>query len=568
MRQHCTLVMAGLMLAPSAVMAQAHPTRALPSGSQLYFHWDGLDKHQAAFEQSALGKTLKGDTGKFLHALSQYVGEAIRTGLANAVDAELAGAVKEELFGFCDTVNKKGLAVAIELRQLDPLDLQAMIVFPGGGGPKKSPYGLLQTLAKLDPTGQVRPAVVGKHKAQHVQFDRFHMVWWTDQGDLMLALGTNGPENVLKGTGKLMARPLYQQVHQFKEIDHHLRGFIDLQAIGAVVNKIDPKVEKITAELGLKAIKGLTFHSGFDGPGERSIVDLHIDGERKGILKLATNRTFTLADLPPLPPDLTDFSASTFDMGTLYDVSVHTAQVVAKLVAPNDAPDIKGLIKQVEQQAGVKFKEDLFDQFDQLFVNYAAWPEGFLGLGAVNLVKVKNGDKVVTSIQKLAKAVNDTLGGFGFTIDIKKTDYRGVAVYQIDMGKQTMGTAPAFAVHNGWLAYASYPQPIQGFILRSKGELPTWKAGKQLQKLLEPFPKEFTGIAVSDPRPACRTFLSLLPTGVAILNGVTHEFAPGIPQFDVSLIPNAYEATRYLFPSITVTTDNGKRLRSETRSPF
>src|SRR5206468_1410451 len=123
--------------------------------------------------------------------------------------------------------------------------------------------------------------------------------------------------------------------------------------------------------------------------------------------------------------------------------------------------------------------------------------------------------------------------------------------------------ATTWTVHGGWLAFSQFPQPIQGFILRSKGEIPAWKMSAQLRKELDKFPKEFTSISVSDPRPTVRFLLSLLPTGVSALNLLAAS--QGVPQaqFDVSLIPNAHEVTRYLFPRITVTTGGGGRRRAE-----
>jgi len=101
--------------------------------------------------------------------------------------------------------------------------------------------------------------------------------------------------------------------------------------------------------------------------------------------------------------------------------------------------------------------------------------------------------------------------------------------------------------------------------LRMKGELPAWKANADLSKRLADFPKEFVGIAVSDPRPGLKLLFSIAPTGVALLNSFTSKFAPGV-QFDVNLIPNALEVTRHLFPNITISTDDGKKVRIETRA--
>ena len=72
-------------------------------------------------------------------------------------------------------------------------------------------------------------------------------------------------------------------------------------------------------------------------------------------------------------------------------------------------------------------------------------------------------------------------------------------------------------------------------------------------------------IAVSDPRPGLKFVFSLAPPAVALLNSFTAQFAPGA-QFDVNLIPNGLEATQHLFPNITVTTDDGKKVRIETRA--
>ncbi len=132
---------------------------------------------------------------------------------------------------------------------------------------------------------------------------------------------------------------------------------------------------------------------------------------------------------------------------------------------------------------------------------------------------------------------------------------------------------PTLAVHKGWLAIANYPQPIKGYILRANGELPAWKASKKLNETMARLPKEFVSLSVSDPRAAIKLVLSAMPPLLRLANSMTQDFTilgaqplPGAPRFDVNLVPNAHEATRYLFPTITFSTDDGKRIRSDTRS--
>jgi hypothetical protein len=114
--------------------------------------------------------------------------------------------------------------------------------------------------------------------------------------------------------------------------------------------------------------------------------------------------------------------------------------------------------------------------------------------------------------------------------------------------------------------FTNYPQSAYGFILRSNGELPVWKADAKLTKALAAFPKEFTAISISDPRPTVKTVLSIAPTVMTLANSFMPNLVPGAPIFDVGTIPHAQDAVRHLFPNITITTDDGKKIRSETRA--
>src|SRR5262249_18386150 len=121
-------------------------------------------------------------------------------------------------------------------------------------------------------------------------------------------------------------------------------------------------------------------------------------------------------------------------------------------------------------------------------------------------------------------------------------------------------------IHKGWFVLGSYPQSVYGFILRSNGELPTWKMDADVTKALTPFPKEFTAISISDPRPTVQGVLAFAPTVLTLANSFLPNLLPGAPIFDVSVIPHAQDATRHLYPNITVTTDDGKMIRSDTRA--
>ena len=73
-----------LILVPAVASAQTVPERLLPGGSQIYLRWDGMDKHRATFDKTAVGKMLKEDTGKFFEALWTYGNELLDMALRQA----------------------------------------------------------------------------------------------------------------------------------------------------------------------------------------------------------------------------------------------------------------------------------------------------------------------------------------------------------------------------------------------------------------------------------------------------------------------------------------------------
>ena len=164
----------------------------------------------------------------------------------------------------------------------------------------------------------------------------------------------------------------------------------------------------------------------------------------------------------------------------------------------------------MEALLGIKFGEDLFGSFGDMFVAYSSPAEGPLGLGGVYLFKVKEEKKLGDTLEALFKAIPPLPG---VEVIYKKRPYRGGDVLELklktDQGEFALAT---MTIHKGWFLLANYPQSIYGFILRGNGELPAWKADQELTKALAGFPKEFTAIAVSDPRPTVKLLLSFAPT--------------------------------------------------------
>jgi hypothetical protein len=268
-----------------------------------------------------------------------------------------------------------------------------------------------------------------------------------------------------------------------------------------------------------------------------------------------------------LPDDLSGFSASSITLNKSYDVLTGIVDGVIRVFDANKADDIKEGIKAFEGAVGVDINKELFGSFGDLIVTYNSPSDGILGTGAVVAIQAKDGKKIIASIEKLVKAIPNNPGG---EVVLKRKPYHGGEIIQVQLVGMANSHLATFGLYKGWFVYANFPQPIKGFILRQEGELPAWKADAELTKALAQFPSEFTSIQVSDPRPTVRTVLAATPFVLNLANtfgGLGGQFGilPGFRPFDLEHIPHAGEATRHLFPNVTISTDNGKRIRSETR---
>src|SRR5262249_26546102 len=135
------------VLLPGAAWAQGVQEAYLPSKSQLYFRWDGMQTHQAAFDQTAMGQMMKGDTGKFLNELGTYVNENLKSAAQN--EPKIAPMLKDftKLIG---TMHRDGLVVALAVGKVQPpqVEVQAVLVFPKAAGESGTVMPLIQKIAE------------------------------------------------------------------------------------------------------------------------------------------------------------------------------------------------------------------------------------------------------------------------------------------------------------------------------------------------------------------------------------------------------------------------------------
>ena len=554
MKRHLTAAVL-LLIVPLFARAQEGPERLLPANAQIYVRWDGLDRHQAAFDKTAVSRLFQGDLGEAL------------TGL-------LADKKQLHLLRLARVLGNQGLLVGVELKSIEPPEVQLIAVLPNAKTQWDALFGALtwaiekgrMEIKETEVSGRTVYQVQGTSPALHVAF-------WKEGKEAVLTAGTDSPAALIKrweGKGpRLTDHVLYKKVASFKEFTPALRGFVDVAALAKFGKQAggDP-VEKIFAELGVDGFKDLTFYHGYQAEATRTEIAWEIPGPRKGLAKLMSSKPFSLEELPALPSNLNGFTAVRFDAVALFDGVV---DLLERLLPPNDAKMVRPGIIKVNLALGVNIRDDLLGNLGTLMVSYSAPGDGPLFLGQTLLFQVKDAKKLQASLDKAVQNLGKLLPMRPVPGDAKESDnpvelkqrtYHGVKLSQVYVRQPGFFVVPSYAISKDWLAIGLTPQPVQGYVLRTANQLPVWKPTATVKASLDKLPAKVTMLTVDDPRPGVRFLLGIAPLiGGAVVNGV-----PEAKNFDVSVLPYANDVAYYLFPNVSVTVDDGKVWRYQSIS--
>jgi hypothetical protein len=558
-----------LLLFPALSRAQQEPEDLLPVGTQVYLRWDGIDAHRTAYSQTALGKMLQGDTGRFLANVLTQLQDL--SGSLLTVEQLFQGVPPErlqriradaaEVPKLLPLLAQHGLVIGVEMRSLDPPAVQGMLIVPDAGVQPAPLFGTLHLVAgllKLD----VKETKIAGRRIHHLEAGPVQLAWWTEGKHAVVSAGTDHPQTVLKriqgSDPRLSTNPLFKKVHTFNQFETGARAFVDVAALTKLAQSRGKEMAKLMSDLGLDQVQSWTMYSGFDGEAERSVSELTMSGSRKGILRLVSGKPFKLTDLPPVPPDAVAWSATNFDAGVFYDTGVQAVESIVAALSPDDVPKVKGFLQIADGALGISLRNDLLGALGEQFMQYTSPAEGPFSFGQTFLFKVKNANKLQGSFEQAVKALAKLIG---VDATLKKTTYRGVTLHELQVRQPGFFFVPTFAIHNDWLVIGYFPQAVQGYVLRATGELPRWQPDRRVQAALDRLPKEFISITVTDPRPGMKQLLALAPLAGSALKSLVPD-----ARFEVGMIPNGHEATQHLFPNVSVVSDEGTTLRSETRA--
>ncbi|HEY7328996.1 MAG TPA: hypothetical protein VH592_15240 [Gemmataceae bacterium] len=557
-----------LLLPGLGSAAEDVPERLLPASTQIYLRWDGVDAHKEAYGKTSLGRMMKGDTGAFIAGVfdklqtssaSLFTVETLRRGLEPKVLKKMQADAKAAAKLF-PQLGKHGFILAAQLRQLDPPQGDVFLILPGMGEEPDPLFGALRLAIGLG-QGEIKEKNIEGRTVSSLELPPVNLAWWAEGKHAVLALSTDKPEIVVKNMAAreripLTEQALFRRVAGFKKFETDARAFLDVSAFVQMGAKRGKEVARLLDDLGVMGLRGLVLYSGFEGRSVRGLIEWDMPGPRKGLLTLMSGKPFQMSDVPPLPPDVVSWNMSNLDTAAFYDTAYKAAEQIVALLSPDDLPKIKEFTKQANTLLGVDVRKDLLGSLGNRFATYTSPADGVLFFGTSLLVHVKDADKLQGTLEQIIKNLG---AASGLSVRIKKRDYRGVTLHEVYVQEKGFIFVPTYAIHKDWLVLSWYPQSVQAFVLRSKGELTVWKPTEQTRESLSKLPQEFTSITFNDPRPSLSFLMSVAP----LIAGAISSFSPGL-NFEVGSLPPTQEVTKHLYPNIAITSDDGKLLRQES----
>ncbi|MDB5313190.1 MAG: hypothetical protein JWO38_7392 [Gemmataceae bacterium] len=605
------------LVAAAPARAQDSPETLLSPTTQFYVKWDGIGAHKQAYQGSVWGPIMAGPTGDTVKALLAKGPKLL--GSALLADPLLDGKSPDELRAVHADLKKaekvlaliadKGVVVAAEVNEPRPTlgglgkavggllsgngptpdaflpDARAFVIVPDAGDQAEVLFGGLRLFTRqTDSATEPLPAALGRTGVVFVQKDTSNPVrvaWWVEGRHFVFYLGTAPVEAAVKGMrenaakGGLTAHPLYRRCLKTGEFESVTRGYVDTGAVVTLAKRLAgpfvPGLADKVDEIGLGNLKAVVFSSGFQGKESRALYEFDLPGERKGLARVLKPAPVTLADLPPLPPDVSRFSLLRVDLTAAYEAGLTAVDILAannpfgvedqgKTPAEVSRLRKEYLERELTKVAGINVREDLLPHLGDKVVIFQTPTEGLSVFGSVVCVSVKDPGKVRAAADRLNRALETIAGG---PMKVRKKVLRGVELREV-YGRGFGILTPTYAVVGDWLVIAAHPQPVQGLILRHKGELERWRPDAETAARLANMPADAIGIQYCNPKSTVHNLCCIGPLFVSTLGlrgGMRNETEFDPP--DAGLVPNGHELGKHLFPNLTYTRDDGKTVRVE-----
>jgi hypothetical protein len=586
-RQHAVLA-AGPVLALAIVSAVAFalsaqderaPELLLPADTDIYFGWDGTEKHKPAWERSACYEVL--ETTRVLRTILDFSLSDKRP------DARLpADAIKQ----LCEGIARKGLSMSIAFPNGDPVPRVVIVLHNAAALERAFTSALPQIQLRIF---KFEPLTVRGRQMHRLTFNSYRytgaavvvspgpeLSWWSEGGHLVLAFGKGAVDTVLdvaegKSPGISQSENWRKYREQPKDFPTVLAAWFDVRALRnrlanyTVQEKSGPDrgitLGELIELLGGERTGCFSVRCGFKDRALVSDIKLECPAPRTGLMALADQAPITLADVPPLPAGSAGFIVTSFNWSKAYDVILGVVRRLADAATDNGSAKVDEVMRQAPEVLGFNPKSDLCDSLGHvvcLHIDSAAGVPGGIGLGCA--ISVQNPERLRKALraglQRLQEASSNA-----FTST--EEERAGRTAWLFDLLNAPI--QPAAALDKKWLFVGLTPQEVQSFVMRLDGKLERWKPSAAEEEALKSVPKEFMTLTLLDPRffyGRAVTYFPIFATRETRATGGPEARRAAARRMAVLAdLPPAEVLTRPMFPDVTAVTVDKDGVRFQSR---
>jgi hypothetical protein len=551
----------------STAIAQAKQSKSASLGRYIpakslvvYVEFDGLDQHSGAWKKSAFYKLL--NETKLGLLLEDLTIQAIEKLIASSPAGTMPRAA--EVLEIIKAVARDGFAFGL----CEP----SPMVFVVRNGSRN---GVLPIIRRFDPKAKVERR--GARTLNVTGKDDGQSGWWVEGDDLVVfSLGARSASSIiaaLEGTeASATTHPIRVDLARPEsDFEPVLFAFVDLSA---------PKIQADLNTAGVGGLKHVDYRWGFQNDAVYSVFRISAPSPRGpvlGLIESALTPTFEKTNLPPIPANITSWTAFSFNPGALWgSLSGYVKAAEAKAGQAEGGSGMAKFEQAFAQNIKVRIKEDLLDKLGPKWLFYSevdmlnpsSKPRGVL------LAEIRNSAGLAPSLDRLMAVADSAIQG-------QKANPRAPRLrklqgtpsgYQLTFPR---GALPppypkdfslTMLVGRNHLAFG-LDEPETRAVLAAKA----WTPGPDYAAAFSKLPSNLVALSVSDPRSTLPELIATLPETFSKLNAMMAAMPnappPLIFKIDRSKLPPAAEVRRRLFPgTMAVSLDSGG-LKIITREP-
>ena len=566
------LVKAGLTPVPTV---PADPASLMPASSFFVFQSDGYQKHQPAVTETAAWKALK-DSG-----FEDRMFDIFRM----VIDQTDQGQGASDLFlpAVRHVMNYGGSFAATVSASGDGISPLAMIILPEGDASSQELQRVLQFAREKGKDDLQQKEIQGRTVSYTESPGQpgLEIAFWSEGGNIIVTMGMDAARQIIQTAEgqypSLSDSPRWTTLRESDKFTVDYVGWLDTKQLLTQFGGIpipnappgDPLTIGVVADwLGLSNLNGMTFRGGYSGAETWSHAELSCDGAMTGLLSLFQQKSLTLADLPPLPPECSSFAAVRFDLQSALNLVLKkTGEAVERMEGARAKEQFDQGLAGVVQFLGANSSDELSLGLGDIWCAYAdtaALPIP-IGISPGIAVSIRDRDMLLMGLDRLIMLAESMPDSEQFSI--RKSSKNGNLYISVSINQLPI-LVPTMVVTQNWLVAGVTPATAQGFVMRAEGKLPSWKPNAQVAEALAELPADFSSITISDPAPGYRQMLSYAPMAMAMAESqILPDIAPGAKlPFGVEDIPNAEIVTAPMFPNVTVGVSTAESFVNYSRS--